>query len=304
VLGRGFSPDEGGPNRPPVVVLGHDLWQRRFAGDSTIIGAEIRLNEVPQTVIGVMGPNFSFVRHSSLGPPEGADAYTTFDYDLAETSPNSGAFAGLIRARPGSSPEAVAAAVHAIGLRLDERDFSSRGLRLYPVSVHADLVADVRPALLVLGLAGVFLVLVLTVNLSTLLLARAAQREREFGISRALGANPLALARATLLEGGLLGFLGAIAGVAAAVWGTRLLLTLAAADLPRREAIGIDWQIAGTVLLAGTMLGLLAGTLPALWATRSNLASLLGNVAVRGGGGQGRMGEASSWCRWRSRWCC
>ena len=82
-LGRGFSPDESGPERPAVVVLGHDLWANRFGADSTILGAEIRLSELPFTVIGVMGPDFRFVRHSSLGPPEGADAYITFDYDLA-----------------------------------------------------------------------------------------------------------------------------------------------------------------------------------------------------------------------------
>lgn len=287
MLGRGFAPGETGPDRQAVVVLGHALWQTRFGSDSGVVGREIRLNDEPYTVIGVMGPDFHFVRHSSIGSPEGADAYTTFSYHLAETQPGNGAFAGMIRVRPGTSAEAVRSQIAAIGKYLDERDFSGRGITWYPVQAKEDLVSDVRPALILLGAAGVFLVLVLTVNLATLLLSRAAQREREFAISRALGANPVALARATLFEGGVLGTLGAVAGALAAVWGVRTLVSLAPLDLPRREAIAIDGGIVLVVLATGAALGLLAGALPAGWAVRSSLTTLLGKAAVRGGGGGG-----------------
>lgn len=282
--GRGFAPDEVGPGREPVIVLTHALW-RRLGGDAVIIGTEIRLNDSPYTVIGVMAKDFSFVRHSSLGPPQSVDAYTTLADHIAETNPGDGAYAGIVRVRNGTSRAQAEEAVAAVGRAVDERDFSSRGVRLYPVSLKEDLVADVRPALVVLGLAGVFLVLVLMVNLATLLLARAAQREKEFAVSRALGANPFAVVRATLLEGGLLGALGGATGALAAVWGTRLLVSLAPADLPRREFIAVDWTVAVAVTGIGALLGLLAATLPATWAARTDLASLLGNSAVRGGGG-------------------
>ena len=111
-------------------------------------------------------------------------------------------YAALIRARRGASPEAVAAAVDAVGRAIDARDFNGRGLKLYPVGLKADLVSRIRPALVVLGAAGVVLVLMLMVNLASVLLARAAQREHEFAVSRALGANTAAIVRATLLEGG------------------------------------------------------------------------------------------------------
>jgi putative ABC transport system permease protein len=121
------------------------------------------------------------------------------------------------------------------------------------------------------------------------LLTRAAQREHEFAVSRALGANGMAVVRTTLFEGALLGFIGGAGGALAAIWGTRTLVALAPLDLPRREAIGVDWQIAAVVVTVSTLLGALAASAPALWAVRASLASLLATSAVRGGGGHGRM---------------
>lgn len=289
MMGRGFLPEESGQGRAGVVVLGHDLWRERFGADSAVLGSVVQFDGEPFTIIGVTDREFDFAMHSSLGPPSSSDAYITFDDDLATMNAGSGSFAGLVRARPGTSPEVVAAAVNAVGDELDVRYFRDRGVELYPVGMKPDLVTRVRPALLVLGLAGVFLVLVLTVNLATLLLTRGAQREREFAISRALGAEQMALVRATLLEGGLLGLLGGVGGALAAFWATRALVALAPLDLPRRESIAVDWEIAATVIAVGTLLGLLAAAAPAVWATRSSLASLLSSTNVRGGGGHGRM---------------
>ena len=293
LLGRGFAPEEVGPGRPAVLVLTHKLWQRRFGGDAAVVGREVRLNGQPFTVIGVMGPDFDLVRNGSVESPEGADAYTTLDADIATMDAGGGSFAGIVRARPGAPPAAVGAAVGAVGRMVDRRDFESRGLRLYPVGMEADLVARVRPALVVLGASGVLLVLVLAVNMANLLLVRAGQRDQEFAVSRALGANPLALARATLLEAGLLGMLGGVCGALVATWATRALVALTPLDLPRRESIAVDLRIALLVVGVGTLLGLLAGAAPAMWATRTQLAALLRNAAVRGGGGgQGRLRRA------------
>jgi predicted permease len=288
-LGRAFAPDEAGPGRTPVAVLSYDIWRRRFGGDRSVVGSEIRLDGAPYRVIGVAGPDFRFVRHSSLGPPEGADVYTTLDYELAGTDPLAGTFAALIRARPGTTPSVVASAVGAVGAMLDERDFQGTGLRLRTVGLKPDLVSGVRPALVVLGIAGVFLLLVLLVNLGALLLARAGQREREFAVSRALGARPFEVVGATVVEGGLLGTLGGVAGVLLAVWGSRALVALAPADLPRRESIGVDAGTAVVVIGVGVVVGLLAAAVPALWAVRTGLSPLLRSAAVRGGGGHGRM---------------
>jgi len=287
-LGRGFAHTEVGPGRPAVVVLTHELW-KRLGADPAIVGTSVRLNGQPYTVIGVMSERFGFVRNASLGPPQRADAYITFNLHLAETNPGAGSYAGLIRVRRGTPPNTVAAAVDAVGRAVDARDFKSRGLKLYPVGLKPDLVAGARPALLVLGFAGVFLLLVLMVNLASVLLARTAQREHEIAVSRALGANSAAIVRAALFEGGLLGLLGGTAAVLAAIWGTRTVVALAPLDLPRREAVAVDLGIAAVIVGVGLLLGLLAAVAPATWAARASLSSLLASSAVRGGGGHGRM---------------
>lgn len=288
-LGRGFAANEVGPGRVPVVVLTHDLWNR-LGADPSLVGHELRINGQPHSVIGVMPRGFAFLRNASLGPPQPVDAFVTFNFDLATTNPNGGSYAGLVRARRGTPPQAVAAKIDAIGRAIDARHFKARGLRLYPVGLKPDLVSGVRPALVVIGFAGLFLLLVLMVNLASVLLARAAQREHELAVSRALGADSAAIARATLFEGGLLGLLGGAAGALAATWGTRTLVALAPLNLPRREAIVLDWGIAAIVICAGVLLGLLAAIAPAVWAARGSLATLLARAAVRGGGGgHGRM---------------
>jgi predicted permease len=288
-MGRGFSRDEVGPTRSPVIVLTHGLWNR-LGGDRDIVGKIVWLTGQPFTVIGVMPRDFQFVRHASLGRPEQpADAYTTFAINLAETNPQGGQFGALIRARRGTPPEQVAAAVGAVSRVIDARDFKSLGVSIYPTALKPDLVSDVRPALLVLGFAGAFLVLVLMVNIATLLLVRASTREQEFAVSRALGANSAAVMRATVLEGGLLGAIGGGGGALAGIWGTRAFVALAPLDLPRRESIAVDWSVAAVVIGVGVLLGLLAAVAPALWAARASLSSLLANSAVRGGGGHQRM---------------
>jgi putative ABC transport system permease protein len=287
-LGRFFADDETGEGRTPLVVLTHELWQR-LGGRQDILSTSLSMNGTAFEVIGVLPEGFSFLRNSSLGPPQGALAYVSLAVNLGELPPGAGSYAVLVRARPGTPPEQVTAAVEQVGRRIDERDFESRGLKWYPVPLHGDLVAKVRPALVILGAAGTFLLLVLLVNLATLLLARAAQREQEFAVSRALGANPAAVMRAHLLEGTLLGLLGGVVATLAAVWGTRTLVALAPLDLPRRTEIAVGWDIAAMVIGAGALLGFLAAIIPAVWSSRSSLAVLLRAAAVRGGGGHERM---------------
>ena len=286
-LGRGFAPDEVGPGRERVMVMTHHLWSR-LGADAGMVGADVRLQGRPFTVIGVLPPDFTFVRNEPAAAPQRVDAFTPFAVHLSETNPQQGAFVGLIRARQGASPEAVAAAVDAVGRVIDERDFNGRGLKLFPVGLKADVIARIRPALVVLGAAGLVLVFMLMVNLASVLLARGAQREHEVAVSRALGANTTAIVRSTLLEGGLLGLAGGALGALGAIWGTAALAAAAPLDLPRREALAIDWCIGVIVIAVGALLGLLAAAAPAAWAARTSLALLLSSSAVRGGGAQGR----------------
>ncbi|MBO0860347.1 MAG: ABC transporter permease [Chloracidobacterium sp.] len=295
-LGRSFAPDEIAPAFKPgeigpapgqVIILTHHLW-KRLGADPGIVGRDVRLQGRPFTVIGVLPPDFTFVRNDAAAPPQRVDAYIPIG-DLARTNPQFGICAGLIRARHDATPAQVAAAVDAVGRAINERDFNSRGLKLYPVGLKADVISRIRPALVVLGAAGLVLVFMLMVNLASVLLARAAQREHEMAVSRALGANTIAIVRSILLEGGLLGLAGGAFGALVAVWVARALVSLAPLDLPRRETIIIDSRIAATVIAVGAMLGVFAAAAPAVWMARRSLSSLLSSSAVRGGGGQNRL---------------
>jgi putative ABC transport system permease protein len=291
MLGRGFAAHEVGPNRPPVLVLSHGLWTR-LGGNPSLVGSQVWLSGSPYTVVGVMGPNFRFVRHSTIGPAQEPEAYLPFGFhltDLEPPSPNTATFAALIRVRTGTSSERAAAAVDAVARVVNERTHRATPVTLYPIRLHDDLVAPVRPILLLLGLAALVLILVLTVNLSSLLLARAAEREREFAVSRALGANESAIVRAMVIEGGLLGLMGGVAGVLAGSWGARMLVALAPLDLPRRNEIALDWNVAVIVISVGLALGIGAAALPAAWASRASLATLIATSSVRGAGGSQRL---------------
>ena len=235
MLGRGFAPNEAGPGRPNLIVLTHALWNR-LGADPALVGAQVRLQG--NAVHRHRRPAADVCVRAQRCAARAA-AHRRVHHVRRRSRGASPATAGTSRrscARvPGRRRQAVASAVDAAGRTIDARDFNSRGLRLYPVGLKADVVARARPALLVLGAAGALLALMLMVNLASVLLARAAQREHEFAVSRALGASDVAVMRATLFEGGLLGLIGGAAGALVAIWATRALVALAPLDLPRRD---------------------------------------------------------------------
>jgi putative ABC transport system permease protein len=279
-LGRGFRPDEGNSD---AIVLSDKMW-RRLGANPDIVGTKLRVGPDTHTVIGVMRPDFGFTCVTAHVP----DVYVPFD--LTKLNPESYEMTTVMRAQHGTPPETVRQAVDAFGRSIVEREPERRhGVKIYAVGLQADLVKQVRPALLAMSFAGIFLVLVLTVNLASLLLARAAEREKEFAVSRALGASGTAVVRATLLEGGSLGLIGGIVGVLVGTWETQLLVALGPLDLPRRETIAVDWPVAMVVISVGVLLGLIAAAVPAVWASRVSLASLISASAVRGGASSGRM---------------
>ena len=283
MLGRTFTAQEVGPDFPSVVILSHALWTR-LGADPSLVGGRVWMSGSPYEVVGVMPSTFRFGRASIVGPAFEPDAYVPIRAYLANQNPNATNSAALIRVKPATSREQTEAAVEAAGRAVNERHTQSRPFRLYPVGIHADLVARVKPALIALGAAGAFLLVVLAVNLSSLLLSRTAARERELAVSRAVGASGTAIVRAILADGIFLGLAGGIAGAIAGFWGTRLLVALAPPDLPRLHALALDWRAGAVVIAVGGLLGLAAALLPAAWATRVSLGSLIATMSVRGGG--------------------
>jgi putative ABC transport system permease protein len=280
-LGRSFSADEAGRDFQPVVILNHAMWTR-LGADPGLVGREVWLSGSPYKVVGVLPESFRFGRHSIVGPPIEADVYVPLRANPADQNPNGPSYGALIRVQDGTTPEQALAAVEAAGRAVNERHTQNRPFRLYAVGLHDDLVARVKPVLAALALAGGFLLLVLGVNLASLLLSRAAARERELWVSRAIGANQSVITRIILAEGLFLGLTGGITGAVAGHWGTRLLVALAPVDLPRLDTLALDWRVGLVVVAIGGALGVVAAVLPAVWASSASLASLLSNMAVRG----------------------
>jgi putative ABC transport system permease protein len=284
MLGRGFAEGEDAPEASSVVVLGYELWRRRFGGDASIVGRDILLDGQTATVIGVMRRDFHFVKHGSLVDPEGADLYATYQRDLAQLSPNSGAFAGLARIRKGTPPEAVTAALATMSHDLDHRYFKDKGIRYWGVRLEEDLVSAARPALVALLGAGFFLLLVLCANLAALVFGRAAERLREISVRKALGASRTGTLLPVAGETLLVTAAGSVVGLVLAYWGTRALAVLTPPNMPRREDIGLDVTVVIMTLGITVLLGLLAGVPASLQALRQPTEAGLRSSSARAGG--------------------
>jgi len=156
VLGRGFLPHEVDEPGSSVIVLTHQLWTR-IGADPDAIGSVVRLQGRPFTVIGILPADFAFVRNEAIGPPQAIDAYIPFEASFASPTSRSGGvpFSGLIRARAGTPPDAVAAAVDAqrdLAAGHQRRPAASVDLRPVEEVVHAhagpgndDAVAEAGP---------------------------------------------------------------------------------------------------------------------------------------------------------------
>jgi putative ABC transport system permease protein len=301
-LGRDFHPDEDTPATRKVVILGHDLWQRRFAGDPGIVGKPIALDSGSFTVVGVLPPGFrSLVAEATFGQP--AELLAPLGYEASQPHAcrtcrhvfvlgrlAGGTSAGEARAgrggwgrgrggggRAGGAPRAELGALTAALWKEHPDAYGSADVTVVPLAEQ--LVGPVRPLLLVL-LGGVgFVLLIACVNLAHLLLARAAAREREIAIRTALGASRGRVIRQLLCENCLLALLGAAAGLLPASFVPALLASFGPRTLPRLAEIGLDRTVLLFTLGLALLTGVLSGLVPALRMTGRNL-----HDALQGGG--------------------
>src|SRR5262245_22275881 len=174
-FGRGFRPDESDLD---AIVLSDTMW-RRLGASPDIVGSKLRIGPDTHTVVGVMRSDFGFTCSTASMP----DVYSPLGVPVSKLPSDNYDFTTVMRVRSGTPPAAASRAVEMFGESYAQK---RRGVKMYAVGLQSDLVKEVRPALLALAFAGAFLVLVLTVNLASLLLARAAEREKEFAVSRAL----------------------------------------------------------------------------------------------------------------------
>jgi putative ABC transport system permease protein len=283
LLGRFFLPEEEHAGAHRVIVLGHGVWQRRFAGDSTVVGRAIPVDGELYTIIGVMPAGFRFVplwaEEAQLAAPLVLDARRT---------DRRGSSLRVFGRLGGDVPLAEARSdLAAVGERL-AREHPQADQRVDVVPLQEAVVGSIRPALLILlGAVGLVL-LIACANVAHLQLMRASAREREFAVRAALGGSRQRLLQQSLVESAILSLVGGALGLALAAVGVRALIALAPAGrLPRVEAVGIDARVLTFALATAALSALIFGLGPALAVSRRDVHDTLRDGA-RGAGDSGR----------------
>jgi len=275
--GRPLTAADQIPNGPQNIVLSYGYWQRRFAGDGSVIGRTLVVDSQASTIVGVMPRGFRIV-------DQDFDILVPFAFERNKLPLGGFGLQGIGRLKPGVTIlEANADIARTIPIWLNS--FSGPGTgpnglvkwRIAPHfhSLKQEVIGNVSGVLwIVSGMIGLVL-LIACVNIANLLLVRAEARQLELSIRSALGAGRGRIARELLLESVLLGLVGGIFSIAVAVAAVRLLVSIGPADLPRLNEISIDSR---SLLLTGVLsllTGLFLGSIPAWKYSRSRAVSTL-----------------------------
>ncbi|HEX6717945.1 MAG TPA: ABC transporter permease [Pyrinomonadaceae bacterium] len=288
VLGRTFAADDGREGQPRVIVISYGLWQRRYGGDTQIVGRQISLNERPATIIGVMPATFGWHILGRSRARKPADIWIPFQItnDLRQRH---GRFASAVaRLKPGISMDQAQHEMQTIGARLAQQypDFNTNwGVNVVPL--RTQMTGAIRRPLLILLGAVAFLLLIACANVANLLLARASARRKEIALRAGLGASRWRITRQLLTESVMLSLLGGALGVLVAWWGTRALVALSPPALIDLKNVGVSASVLAFTLGLSVLTGIVFGLVPALEATRFDLHGLLKESGRSVGGSTG-----------------
>jgi putative ABC transport system permease protein len=265
VVGR---PMEAGADRgagPRQALIGYTWWKRRFGGDAGVVGRQIQVDGEAFTIAGVMPRGFEF-------PPMWSAAFRPVIWMSLNLPVEQERARGLhsldvvARLKPGASIQQAQAEMDTIVARLAEaypQEDGGWGVKITRLT-DARQLENVRPALLLVMAAASLVLLIACANVANLLLARAAGREREMAIRRALGVTWHRLARQLLTESGMLALGGGAAGVLLAYGALPLLKSVLPASMPRANEISLNGDVLGFAVAVSLLTGLLFGLVPAV----------------------------------------
>jgi predicted permease len=264
--GRNFTAEECAWNGPRAAILSHAFWQRRFAGDATVVGRTITLDNHPTTIVGVLPRAFDF--DAIFSPGAEVELITPFPL-TPETARWGNTLFGLGRLRPGGTVRQAQAELSVVSERLRAttlKDIGSFGAVVRPLGDA--LRGRFRGAFLVLAGAVACVLAIACVNLSNLLLARLNGRRQEFAVRVALGARRRHLVQQTLTESLLLALAGSLIGVPLAMGATHALAQLRTFGVPLLQDAAVDPLALVVTIALTTLAGLACGVLPALHLSR------------------------------------
>jgi len=277
-LGRVFNAEECTWNGPKAVMLAHGLWQRRFNSDPAIVGQSLTLNDRPHTVVGVLPASFDFA--SVFAPGSHFDLY--FPFPLSQETNRWGNTMAMIgRLKPGVSVDATRAEIRTLAGQITAENPQRNNFQgnVRPLADHVS--GRIRLAVWVLAGAVAMVMLIVCANLSNLLLARTASRQKEIAIRTALGAGRRRLVAQMLTEGIVLSCSGAFLGLLLAIGGTRALARLDAVSIPLLRDVRTDGTALFFTLAVAIATGIVFGLAPAFQATGGALTDALKD-ATRG----------------------
>jgi predicted permease len=260
-LGRGFNDEECKWRGPKAVLLSHGLWERRFASDRGIVGRPLILDDEPVTVVGVLPASFDFA--SVFAPGSHIDLYFPFPL-TRETNRWGNTLAIVGRLKHGATVGSSASELRVLAKQMMSAHPRSNDFEGNVTLLGEHVSGRIRPALVVLGSAVGVVMLIVCANLSNLLLARTATRQKEIAIRTALGAGQRRLIRQMLTESVVLSCCGATLGLLLAAVGTRSLAHLNAISIPLLQSVRMDAKALGFTVAMAVLAGLIFGLAPAL----------------------------------------
>jgi predicted permease len=268
-LGRVYGPRDRVPGFTEAVVISDGLWKRQFGGDPHILGRRIRVDEDCYSIVGVMPPDF---RHPGQTLAGDVELWAAAGFTANPFPPPSRAQrylpGAIARLKPGLTIQQAGQRLDALAAQLAQtypKEYlaaSRWSWRLEPVD--QSLTGSVRPTLQVLAAAVGFVLLIVSVNMASLLVARSSARMRELAIRQALGASRARLVRQLLTESVLLSLAGGLAAMLVLALTRGSLLALMPADLPRLTEVNFDARVVGLACLLSLVTGFLFGVTPAL----------------------------------------
>ncbi len=279
MLGHQFTAAECQWKAPPVAMLSHGFWQRRFASDPSIIGKAIRLDDQLVTIVGVMPASFDFP--AVFAPGIQVDVFQPFPL-TNETNRWGNTLTVVGHLKPGATLPSAQAEATILNGQINADFPQSNGINAQLTFLKEQVSGKIRPALLILAAAVGVVMLIVCANLSNLILARTQARHREMAIRTALGAGPGRLIRQVLTESLLLTGLGAALGIAIAVGATNGISRLTAFNVPLLSAVAVDGGVLAFTLAIAVLTGLILSLAPVWQVSASRLSSTLSQRSSSG----------------------